>query len=802
MSDDPATKPTPADPPKPEPEDKKDADSAAQPNTTPPPVPPADKVAAPATESASIKDFTPERVQEKQRSSRAENQDWMRALEQFFATAIPRSYLNNTDRTSIYINNINANDMFMGARGFPNADIAPPPDRGTAQVSRVDARKIQQVYQRHSGYARALKILKDGGRCIVLKGKPLVGKWAAAVHLALELRGEQATIVELSGEENLLVQIKRTEIKQRAVYIVHDLLREQGRAISRSTVAAISDILQEKDAHLIICAKLEVPLPPEQRQILFEPLPASTTSAVLEAHLLYYEKEISPEQIKKGLEHEQVASVFKTGLPPSQVDVLAQLLAMPLKDDLPLEEALRGFTGVVATEVQSWFDETDESLEDSAFKLALAVFSGAQYDAVDEAARHLMLALEPNPDSNEKEEKKDSAKPPRLSPLKKGKKISEKLNMARAKLVKQLVSTEYSDKATVELVELDYAAYSPALLKYFWTEFGDLRQPFLDWLCTYAVHARRDMHHRAATAIGALGVLDFDYIRTRVFKHWAFAGTDDDERRKYRQALGNALGALVWDPDRAEDVLGLLNAWVDDGGEALRWAAARAYAQVGLKYPRKAVDQWRRILESEGKLIIRVTDDFGVSIPHPLHMSVIDAMISLFLRALELPHSLRPVYEEALEGLAAWVEEDAKDKNSEQAGLPLFLVLTAIQIPQGDGSGDPDDWPPAMLHIVGTQPDSAYRRALAGMLRRALNHSAYGQMAVLALKLWTECAEKNKFLKEPLTALLKELVSMPNVTERERGRLYINLTRWATRPKLPLEVAKQLLVELNLVQEN
>ena len=54
-------------------------------------------------------------------------------------------------------------------------------------------------------------------------------------------------------------------------------------------------------------------------------------------------------------------------------------------------------------------------------------------------------------------------------------------------------------------------------------------------------------------------------------------------------------------------------------------------------------------------------------------------------------------------------------------GLPLFLALTTIRMPPDNGQDDPELWPPAMLTIVGTQPDSTYRRILAALLRRAVH---------------------------------------------------------------------------------
>jgi len=159
-------------------------------------------------------------------------------------------------------------------------------------------------------------------------------------------------------------------------------------------------------------------------------------------------------------------------------------------------------------------------------------------------------------------------------------------------------------------------------------------------------------------------------------------------------------------------VLGLLRAWVEDDSDSLKCAAAQVYSQVGLRYPLEAISQWRRILGSK-KAQIELTPELSILIHNPFHMSVIDAIVSLFQRAVKFPHRLRPVFEPAIEGLADWVEADAKERGSVGMGLPLFLALAKIGYPPDDGSGDPDEWPPVMLYIVDTLPNSAYRRALA-----------------------------------------------------------------------------------------
>ena len=146
---------------------------------------------------------------------------------------------------------------------------------------------------------------------------------------------------------------------------------------------------------------------------------------------------------------------------------------------------------------------------------------------------------------------------------------------------------------------------------------------------------------------------DFYNIESRVLRPWAFSDAEDnDVRRRRFQALGNALGIADLERRCARTrCWDCCVHWLETGNQTARWAAARAYAQVGLRYPREAMSQWRAILESESSLHLRLTEDFGIILRHPLHMSVIDAVTyRSSCAAVELPHRLRPVYEQALEG--------------------------------------------------------------------------------------------------------------------------------------------------------
>jgi len=717
--------------------------------------------------------------QKQQRKDRSENQDYVRVLN-MFGGGIPQVYV---DHISV------AQDMVVGEKSKRQAQIIPPPERDSAQVPFWEIRKIQEVYQHPKEYSLAHQALRET-RCVVLVGRPRVGKRATAIHLAKEMSArDNAEIWELSPEEDLVDQVKTLSTKSNKVYLVDGLLRDKGQALKPLVAKIILDQLWRHKIYLIVCAMRNVPFPTPLQVIELTP-PETPVRLLLKKHLNYYGP-LTEEQIESALDNSQVLDLLEQKLAPSQVDRLAKQIAEALRTGSPIETALLGFAAASEKEVRQWFDEVSKDIDAAAFRIALAVFNGARYTAVNAAAQKLAEQLRPQSSKDEEEHI--------ISPFDRPKR-SVRLERAHARLTRTPIMTEYSDTAMIEIVKLQDPGYSGALLKYLWTEFDSFRPVFLDWLCRYAVQApAADLRLRAAGAIGALAALDFEYIRARVFIDWANTSTENpDKRRRNYQALGNALGVLIWDDEHKDDVLGLLRAWVDGGRRNVRWAAARAYTQVGLRYPREAINQWRRILESESSVKLRLTDSFGISIPHPLHMSVVDAVVSLFLRAVELPHSLRPIYEQAIEGLAAWIREDSRDRTSQGYGLPLFLVLTTIMLPPEE-VGDPEEWPPAMLYIVGTQPDSAYRRTLAEMWHQALSRADQRPLAISALRRWTECAEKDtEWLEKTLLALLKELLRLPDRGNRIQGILKVYLRRWSNHPRYPLEVASRLVSKLGL----
>ena len=712
--------------------------------------------------------------------ARAENQDFMRVLQQYVRQLPQVYYFENTTVQG---------DMSLRGQAQPAQPI-PPPARTTTEIPSAEIRKIKHVYQRHAAYPQALRILRET-RCAVLSGQPGVGKRAAALRLAVAVVPEDGAIHEVAPDESLVRQIVDAFQQTHAVIVVDGLVRSAVRDLTEHDARRILAALERQDNYIVICTRPGIGLPADLRRINLQP-PAALPDLLLDLHLEVYGV-LDAEERQRIVDAPEVSRLLEQGISPSQIDKLAQRMAETHQRAEGLQEVLSAFESVTEAEVEAWFDEAASDLDEATFRIALAVFSGSPYTSIREAGQALKEILQPA-DEDTEEPTGESVISPFLR-----KRTTPRLVAARAERVKRTVPKEYSEAATVEVVELQNKHYTLALLRFLWTEFDDLRGPLLDWLCHYAVFENQDLRLRASGAIGALAALDFDQMASAVFRRWTAPDyKDSEERRRRFQALGSAMGVLIWDDDHDDNVLGLLDAWVEKGSLTQRWAAARAFAHVGLRYPREAIRQWRRILESQSSVTLKLTDRLTLSVPHHLHMSVVDAIISLFALAVEFPHSLRPIYEEALEGLAGWVRDDLQNEHSQEAGLPLFLTLTSIGMPPDDGSGDPRSWPPAMLYVAGTQPGSSYQRALADLLRRSLMTRALRPHALEALKRWIAFADSEPWLQEVLEHLLRELLQLPETSGREHEILKVRLARLATQPKDPSETAQKLLRNLEL----
>ena len=269
--------------------------------------------------------------------------------------------------------------------------------------------------------------------------------------------------------------------------------------------------------------------------------------------------------------------------------------------------------------------------------------------------------------------------------------------------------------------------------------------------------------------------------------------------RVCRAAIGKVLKVLIGDEssEYKKDVKKMLEQWANHEDIKLRWASSRAYADVGLYFPDDAFKQWRNIVNSEkNQITVAVTDNLYLSLANPLHMSIVDAIISLLLTAIETERTenqkyFRPVFETALKELKNWVDEDKKRKT--YFALPLFVMLTQIEY----SATSIRPLPPAMLvALKDLDSKSKYLEYLTDLLCRALLSTITFKQALSALHNWFKQVEGTSY-QDQLFTLIQNIIIF--LVEPRRDivikQLKFHLNRWAQIDQL--DSAREALRYLN-----
>lgn len=434
-----------------------------------------------------------------------------------------------------------------------------------------------------------------------------------------------------------------------------------------------------------------------------------------------------------------------------------------------LSDQERKATSHEPTEAASWIGKVYDQPGEWAFRVALAVFSGASWDACMEAALDLAGRL-PQPPAIATE-----PTPPLLprSPLK-------LLEEAGGRLV---------TIGSLRIVRLNESQLPRGVLDYVWDEFTR-RELLMQWLSNLVIDSNLNNRIRASVATGLLMLTNFDSIQRNLFSNWARAEKDG---RAYRAAIGQALGVVAEEGTRLDGVRKLLKSWAASPHQSLRWAAARAYIYVGGRCPvDEMIAQWRIIAEAED--VHAQTVSIGVFswvFFNPLHTSLLDAMERFFLGAAERPEIRETAFVEGLLAFKRWTDDAEheanveRDSEEDQSGLPtlmgfgllMFIKLARMLLP---GGTDSLSWPPILLTLVDAESkQSLYRQSLAEMFERMLCDPAAHPTALDLLQDWLERVEHNGNYHGQFRALLHELLARPGIQGEIRRILAIHLNLWS-----------------------
>jgi len=642
-------------------------------------------------------------------------------------------------------------------RGQVKRAAAPPSGvLAEAAVGRVlseDLAKVRAIYVSPSPYVQAQYILAEK-HVLILWGQAHWGKWTTALHLLSALHADE--ILEIKPDVDL-EGLRSSELKPKRGYVIDTLAPDSAEKLNAFVLNRLSSRLREQHSHLVVTVDSRVSLSKETLSdylVIWSDVP--DRGQLLEKHLAWYLTDT--DMLARARELSQADAVqqfLTTHLLPGEVDRLAELLAGVARGELKLEEALARFEARARQQVEAWF-ETHTDLEERTFMLSLAVFNGANYQAVVEADEHLQSLIKPPPAEDE---------PPGTDSIF-GTTRSQRVKEACAHLVQGYEEAEFG-RSPVELIVLDNPTFQPAVLHYTWHEYDRLRRPLLDWLRDLGFHPSFDVRARAAAAVGELSKYNFGYVRGEVLLPWA-----NHQNSRARAAAALALGIPVWEGEFAPQVLGLLHHWATlRNNWRLCWTAAAAYGGlVGLRFPDTALRDFHTIAQAEDLRLFRV-----------LSRSV----ANLFEAGRLVPD----YYLKVLDALVAWIA-DPKSRIVTLTGLLIFLELALEARVEAEPEGG--TWP-TLLWLA--REDEAYRDRVTSLWRCALNTKSARKLALETLRQWLLIVDDDSRLYPAIEQVIRMLVTQGTHREQERLRFYLD--RWASYPKERSKSATKILSALN-----
>ncbi|MFJ1647515.1 hypothetical protein [Streptomyces sp. NPDC088258] len=470
-------------------------------------------------------------------------------------------------------------------------------------------------------------------------------------------------------------------------------------------------------------------------------------------------------------------AVGLTDLRPVEAELFASLLAGRLRATVTDDELLAGCRSLASGQAREWFAGVDRALaapsaagpdggDDDrggttrpraaalfhpvAFRIALAVLSGATHSAVA-AAAHLLtweLSVQSDPDRT----------PAR--PLFCDDPDSDAL-LSRAELVEGRIEVAGAE-VPARLIRYRGSALPSVVLAEVWDQHFPVRAPLVRWLRLLADDPRPQVWMRAAVAAGELCVRDFDHGYAELIRPLA-EGAVPRRRISAATTLDQAAGHA----SHRKAVRKLIDDWSRYGTKSLRWTAAMT---LGYGNAAASTDD---TLAALARIGVR---DKGDQL----------AIVSLnVVRLLTLPDSAA-----VLRAMAGWAHH--RDETHQDLGLvttvrfATTVVAEVLDDEPGSALGDHADWP-LPLALAVTRPDLV--PAMADLLWTALNTARSKDVAMEALAGLLRSAVRGngtEWTRPGLAALLPALMS----EDHDRRRLDWLLRRMMNDPDNPLPDAQ------------
>ena len=657
---------------------------------------------------------------------------------------------------------------------------------------------LPAVYVKPDEYGRALQAL-EGGRVVVLQGKPGSGRHAMARHLLLDgLKLKQVDELDPSTELG--------KLKPRHKGHGHVLERcppDRASQLLPHHLRTDRSSLEEWQSYLVVTVDDNVEMfSGEQDVPLVACVSVPDLKLVLERHLDLYlrgqgglRKEdrdwLASDKARRYLERQ--GELRRTVRLARQLE--SRLAAAPTSDRFQHLDSLLDTVESPEERARGQL-ERSQDVEHWSFVIALAVYEGGNRDVVADAAGLLAQRLapgdprsgtawQPGPERAERLQQTGAERSDvvpdaagllalRLAPgdprsptaWRPGPARSERLNDAGAEPFDAQEQAVMFHRSPARRVRFKDPTLRSAILDHVWNECDELRGPVRDWLDALGGDLNSEVREPAAEVVGYLATHSFGYVLDLVIFPWAI------RNRTTREAAAVALGAVARDDRFTRPVLTQLSHWARWGDRSMREAAAMAYGRtIGQRRPDVALRELRALAMRE-----------------EAQRPVADALFELVRRWR---------HREVLDALCEWTERPERatwspaERHLVQTGLTAFLLSTRVYGESGLS--------PVLLGAAEEDPNA--REQVVILWRRALADDLLGERAGEMLCGWAREADfqasrngdGQPALVPALSGLLAEVCA---AGPAHAGRVRHALNRCAHAHDDPSATARKLVEQL------
>jgi hypothetical protein len=540
-----------------------------------------------------------------------------------------------------------------------DATAAPRRQRriGELVVSPVPGWELERtaaVYVDSPPFEAATRRLRQHG-VLFLHGPRGTGKRATALRMLRGILFDETNDAIYELNPNLhLTDLRPDDLPAQTALLLESADSSALDGLNRFQLDALCSALDptgRNNALVVVTERLPVGFPHDYQHLTLEwRLPWAgpslmTQHEALIRHVRYltyhapdYFDVIEP-QLRRLDTFQPISQLMREALSPGQIADLAGLLAPALRGEISVEQAVAGLEQRASSDVERWFSQGHPYQVEN-FLIAAAVFSGAPYGDVQEAARVLETYLQPTADKPPNDEK--PARPVSRFAGRESRRAQLEAIQARAATTSR--RTHYGE-ILEDAIELNNPAWQEAVLRFMWDDPA-YSSRVLAWLKAYGAHSNHHLRTRAAAAIGALARQSFSAIEADPLRAWA-ASPDANTRRSAAQVLG----ITIWDETFSAPTARLLHYWASQTDQPRwQWTAAAAYAGLaGPRYPEQSLEDLKLIARNS-------LQNPGLLEPY------FRALLAFYATAQDLPERRLALLEE-LEGWSAEQPLEKRDGN-------------------------------------------------------------------------------------------------------------------------------------------